>query len=128
MFKHLLDLSYKRTGVQALGFYIAYFIVLLLIITLLGGIFTSDFDEGFRFGAASVVSASFILAFLTLYNKRRINHLGYFLLAASAGIIALFIGLPGGLIPVAYLTTIDSAVPYSNTDHNDYPDDITKGE
>ena len=126
MFKHLINFSYKRTAAQAFGFYITYFILLLLIITVLGGIFASDFDEGVRFGAASTVASSFILAFLVLYNKRRINHFGYFLLASSAGIIALFMGLLGALIPVAYLTTIDPAG--NNINNNDPDDSSTEGE
>jgi hypothetical protein len=110
MFKNLLNFSYKRSGVEAVGFYLAYFLLILLVAFLFGGLCGVIFPDhaaviGYRIGVVLAVCLCLYLSFLILVKKSLLNHYGYLLLAILSGILAVFGGGILGLIPVAFLTT-----------------------
>ena len=115
MFKNLLDFNYKRTPLEAIGFYIIFWILGFIIGALLGGlnalIFNLDIatasSQGIKIGAISSVIYSLALSIIIIVNKR-INDIKAILLLLLSGIGALFMGCLLGLIPVAILTTFAS--------------------
>ena len=48
MFENLFDLAYVRSTRQAVGFYIAYFVLNSILSGIAGGILASNIEEGFR--------------------------------------------------------------------------------
>lgn len=109
MFKNLTDFSYKRTNKEAFGFYLAYFLLLVLIGFLIGaviGIVSTEnaFQLGLRAGQVFAIIFTVGLSFMVLSKKKLLNKFGYILLALLAGVLAIFGGALLGLIPVAYLT------------------------
>ncbi len=113
MFSHLTNLSYQRTRLEAIGFYIAYLVFVMLASALAGallvillGINSQDaYNFGLRTGNAIAVVVTMGLSLLILKAKGLLNHFGLILLALCSGLIAAFIGSLGGLILAAYLTT-----------------------
>ncbi|MDR2431475.1 MAG: hypothetical protein LBD99_04405 [Candidatus Margulisbacteria bacterium] len=111
MFKKLTDLAYKRTGWQAAGFYLAYLVLGILLSGLLGGISGMFVGaeraeySGAVVGGTAVVFFTIGLALGILQKKKLLGNFGCLLLVLFAGLLALFLGGLGGLIPVAFLTT-----------------------
>jgi len=115
MFKHLANFSYKRNKKEAIGFYIAYLVLTMLVGVLLAGtlgIFfergasaANGFNFGFEIGSITAVIVSVGVSFLILKEKKLLGNFGYILVAILSGILALFSGGLGGLIPTAFLTT-----------------------
>jgi asparagine N-glycosylation enzyme membrane subunit Stt3 len=110
MFTNLTDYKRKRKVKEAIGFYIAHFIVLLLLImgltfflALITGNNKSDF--AFKTGNALAILLSLIYSFLILKEKKLTGKFSYLLIAVASGVLAAFGGLFLGLIPAAYLTT-----------------------
>ncbi|EMJ99494.1 hypothetical protein LEP1GSC192_3026 [Leptospira sp. B5-022] len=67
-------------------------------------------DESFQLGArignlVAVVGCLFI-SFITLKKKNLHTHIGFILVGLLAGLLAVFIGGFGGLIPCSYLSTL----------------------
>lgn len=112
MFSHLTDFSYQRSGVQAVGFYIAYFIVFILIAALLGG-FSSllggseaqAVERATQLGIVTVTIGTPIITFLVASKKKLTHQFPVVLLIVVSGILAMFAGALLGLLPAAYLTT-----------------------
>jgi uncharacterized membrane protein len=112
MFNKLTDFSYKRSAMEALGFYIAYFILIVIGAGVLGGVVgamvqntDTAYDLGIRVGTIVAVISSITISFLILKGKNLSDNLGFLILALLSGAIAIFVGALGGLIPAAYLTT-----------------------
>lgn len=113
MFKNLTDFAYQRNTKEAIGFYLAYLVFIILIsvlasiiIAILIGVNKDNAsDFGLRLGTFFAVISSFGLGILVLKAKNNLNNFGLLLLVILAGLIAFFLGGLGGLIPVAYLTT-----------------------
>jgi hypothetical protein len=110
MFKNLTNFSYKRTVKEALGFYLAYLFLIMILGGLVGGFLgmiekDGGFDLGVRIGTTFAVIFSVSLSFLILGKKKLLNNFGFILLALFSGLLAVFIGGLGGLIPAAYMTT-----------------------
>lgn len=110
MFKKLTDLSYQRNVTEAIGFYLAYsalgiIISVLLVVVLSLATQQDSYEFGLRVGNIVAVIFAPGISFLILKEKKLLHNFGFILIALSAGIIAFFIGLLGGLIPAAYLTT-----------------------
>ena len=130
MFNNLFDMSYKRTGLQALGFYIVYLIMLVfaggLLTAVIGTILhpgLNTFNEGYKVGLAlgRYIAPSFIalcvaVISITILIKRNIytNILAIFLFFISVGICFLF-GAIIGLIPLSILTMFDNKRIIDNT-------------
>jgi len=109
MFKHLVDFRYQRNTKEAIGFYLAYFLLFILIGGLLGGataILNTEAVTGsaMRAGAIFAVMACVSLYLVVMVSKK-VTSFGYLLLAVVAGICAIFLGALLGLVPVAFLTT-----------------------
>lgn len=110
LFKNLTDFSYKRTGKQALGFYLAYFVLIVIVGALIGGLASLSIGDasinlGVRYGNILAILVTVGLSFLILNKKNLLDHFGYILLALLSGLLAFLGGALLGLIPVAYFTT-----------------------
>lgn len=116
VFNQLTNFGYIRSWKEAVGFYIAYLVLTMLISALISGVAgnlllpaTADFSEGFNLGlrigpfVAAVVTL--VLSFLILSKKRLMSNFGLILLAIVTGILGFWGGGLLGLIPTAYLTT-----------------------
>ena len=111
MFSRLTEFKYKRSPAEAIGFYISYlFIIVILSILITGaiGLFVPiDFSQGVNIGtlvaSISVLYLSFSIAKAKCINKQ----FTIIIIIIIAPVIALFIGGLGGLIPVSYLTTLN---------------------
>ena len=114
MFSNLTDFSFKRSAIQAVGFYIAYLVLTVVLGGLAGGVFSiltsnltvaEGYLSGVRIGAILAVIVSISLAFLIVSKKRRLSNFFYLILIALSGILALLAGGLAGLIIPAFLTT-----------------------
>src|SRR3990172_1890459 len=90
MFKNLTDFTYKRNRKEAIGFYIAYFILIVLLGGLSGGIVGLIINQ----------QDSYAVGF----------RVGNIVLIPLSGLLAYFGGALLGLIFVTYLTTRDNQV------------------
>ena len=111
MFSNLTSFGYKRSIKQAIGFYIAYFILVVITAGLAGGILgtvtrnNNSFDSGLSIGGVVGVALSMLICFLVVKNKKQLAKFSYILLILLSGILACFGGALLGLIPATYLTT-----------------------
>lgn len=111
MFKKLTDFSYKRNTLEALGFYIAYLIILTVSAFIIGAVLGTatgnedNFAFGAKIGVIFAIIAILCLSFVVLSKKKLTNNFSYLLLGLLSGVLAYFGGGLLGLIPVAYLTT-----------------------
>lgn len=110
MFSALTDFSVKRSTKQAIGFYIAYLVLIILVGGLVGGLIGSvtgsgDFDTGLTIGTYAAVIFSVAISFAVTYKKQLLGNFLYLILVILSGILALGGGGLLGLIPAAYLTT-----------------------
>lgn len=110
MFSNLTNLSVKRTTKQAIGFYIAYLILIALSGGLIGGLISlvtrsGDFDTGLIMGTYAAVIFSVVISFIIIYKKNLLGNYLYLVLVILSGILALGGGGLLSLIPAAYLTT-----------------------
>ncbi len=111
MFSNLTDFSYKRTSLQAFGFYITY-LVLVMIFSAAAAVLVSmvvnedagTFSNGVRLGTFVAIIFSIGISFVILREKR-LTGFGYNLLAITAGALALLGGGVLGLIIPAIFTT-----------------------
>ncbi len=110
MFKKLTDFSYKRSGKEALGFYVAYLVLIIISAGLLGGVIGLILGEegitlGMRVGNLIAVFMCLAISFVLLSKKRETGNFGFILLALLSGILAFLGGGILGLIPAAYIST-----------------------
>lgn len=110
MFKELTNFSYKRDKKEALGFYLAYLLLIIVLSALAGGIATLitnnySFDFGFRVGNLTAVVIVIYLYYLLLRKKALVVTFFHLILAVVSGLLAYYGGGLLGLIPIAYLTT-----------------------
>ena len=110
MFKNLTDFSYTRTRKEALGFYIAYLVLIVVVAGLLGGIVgmvsgNGGFEAGTRVGGIVAVIFCLALSFTILSKKSRMSNFVLILVALFSGVLAFLGGGVLGLIPTAYLST-----------------------
>jgi len=113
MFKKLTDFSYTRSGKEALGFYLAYFVFAILASMVVSGIFSilvpirfgEAYYTGVRVGTFVSVLSSLTIAYLIVVKKNLSNNFGYILLTLLAGVSAFLGGGLLGMIIPALLTT-----------------------
>lgn len=116
MFKHLTNFGYERNKKEALGFYLAYLILFVLIgamVVVIIGVatntvptnFSDTFTKGEEVGAAIVGLGSATLSILILSAKKESRY-GFVLLALISGVLCLFGGGLFGFIIPAYFTTL----------------------
>lgn len=121
MFNKLFDFSYVRTSIQAIGFYIAYFLIIVVLAMVIGGIYgalstssENSFNIGIKIGAYVAIINVIILSFLILNSKKLFTPLNLILALVSVG-LAYFGGALLGLIIVAYFTTLGQKPAVSTT-------------
>ena len=105
MFKDLFNFKKERNGSEALGFYLAFFGILLISAGVLGALLMLDFNASVIVGQRFAIIACIALSFVVLYKKNQLKNYGLVIVALLSGICAAFSGALLGLIPVAYLTT-----------------------
>jgi hypothetical protein len=114
MFSYLIDFSYKRTIRQAIGFYIVYFLAVIVISGLVSysvlnnQVFFSQEDAiraGRQIGSKVAVAVILLLAILILNAKKFIGDPRFIAIGIGAVVLAYIGGGLLGLIPLAYLTT-----------------------
>jgi len=110
MFKNLTRFGYQRSTKEVFGFYLAYLVLIIIVGAVLAGTLgvamqNNTFDFGLRVGNVMAVIVSSGVSFLILKEKKLLGRFGFILLALLAGLLALYVGGLGGLIPAAYLTT-----------------------
>ena len=109
MFAEIMNFSYRRTGLQALGWYLMYLlggIVIGLLTGYIAGIATKTFEEGYSIGTMagqiSAIPYNILLGTLLIWNRKK--DAPNLLLAIAGAVLAVFLGALGGLIPLAFLT------------------------
>jgi hypothetical protein len=110
MFRRLTDFGHQRTLVEAIGFYLAYLVLGIIIAAGLGalaGLVTGNlgFEGGMTIGATFAIGICPVMAFIILGAKGLLSHLGYVAVAVLSVVGAAIGGLLLGLIFVAFLTT-----------------------
>lgn len=111
MFSNISDFGYKRSALQAAGFYIVYLILTVITAAIAGMFFgaasgSSSFEMGQKIGMIVAILFVLFLSFLILQSKKLLGNYTYLLIAAGGGILAFFGGGLLGLIVTAYLTTV----------------------
>lgn len=110
MFRHLTDFGYRRGGLEAVGFYLAYLLLVILLSAVMGGVAgvaspSNGFEAGVRIGTVIAMIVSLSLSFAVLTRRGLSRHPGYLVLALASAAGAWFLGgLLGVLVP-AFLTT-----------------------
>jgi hypothetical protein len=110
MFGHLTDFGYRRTFVEAIGFYLAYLVTGMIFSGILGmvaGLVNASFgfDGGLTLGATVAIGICPVLVFMILRAKGLLGHLGFLLVGVLSVAGAIVGGLLLGLVFVAFLTT-----------------------
>jgi hypothetical protein len=111
MFDRLLDFSYKRTPLQAVGFYVAYMFFFMLIVRFTAytiGSFTNNLTNealSIKIALFSSTVISFLMTVRMIYEKKLAKNIWYVYLTIAAAFIGLLGGTLLGLIPSAYLST-----------------------
>ena len=112
MFNNLKDFSYKRSSKEAIGFYLAYLGLALLLGIILGvpAILTGIIDIN-NYVQLTKIAAYFsgtycgVISILLLTKKKFWNNLGYILLALLGILLAVGTGVLLGLVIPALITT-----------------------
>ena len=109
MFDKIFDFSLTRTTKQAVGFYIAHLVIVLIGAGILGFLSaliyppsdkTAGFTEGYRIGNALVMVYVTIVSFVLLKKKNLLGNFKFILLAlASIAASALGGAILGMIIP-----------------------------
>ena len=114
MFTRLTDLGFKRSPLQAVGFYLAYLLLGVLIsglaapIAAVLGLADSSFLSAVQVGAAVIIPFCVGIAIGIGVKKGIPFEFKMLVFYVITGICALFLGALLGLVIPAYLTTLDS--------------------
>jgi hypothetical protein len=110
MFRELMNFSYRRTPLQALGWYLIFFLIAFVIGFVFGAVagFFSETDQevaqiGFAVGQRATIAYHIILGILLLWNRPK--NAANILLAFAGVVLSMLLSALGGLIPLAVLTT-----------------------
>lgn len=112
MFDKLSDYKYRRTTSQAIGFYVAYLILIVIVGALAGAVVgpmvssVDPYNSGVRVGVVTAIVISTLLSYSVASQKRLTKNTKFLLLVLSSGVLAFLGGGLLGLIPTAYLTTV----------------------
>jgi hypothetical protein len=109
MFQELMNFSYQRTPLQAVGWYLLYFLIGIIIGMVSGyvaGIASTTFAEGFSIGtkAGQLSAIPYHILLGTLLIWHRPKEVGNILLVLGGVVLSVFLGALGGLIPLAVLS------------------------
>lgn len=112
LFSDLTKLGKVRSGWQALGFFLAYLALGMLLAAFAGGVsdffiktstFRDGFDAGAKFGHFAAVIFCPAVSFMIIRAKRNYSFAALALVIVS-GLLALALGMLGGLMPSSILT------------------------
>lgn len=115
MFQNLMDLSYKRTKLQAVGFYFAFLILIMLLGGTIAGIYSisSHLPKPQTIANCKIIgayTALIMIPFLTIavFCAKRLfkSYLSYIVILLSIIFTAVGGGL-FGMIPTAILTLFE---------------------
>jgi len=110
MFKDLFKLEKQRTAKEALGYYIACLLLIVIssvvIALVFGFVLGASADLVFRLSWFAAVIICPLLSYKILSKKNLKMNTLYIVICISSGIGALWLGGFLGFIPVAYLTTV----------------------
>lgn len=111
MLKDIGNLSMKRNWKEAIVFYVAYLLLLLLICFLTGliiGVFNPNYSvETVEKIATFIIAAYCIILYFTVYFKKKMSSFPFIILGLVTAIISFLLGEILALIIVAFLTTQD---------------------
>ena len=110
MFKNLTNFGYQRNFKEAVGFYVAYLLFNAIIAAIVGATVSltktgSFFNFGISVGSTVAIINCFGLSLLISKEKGLLGNLGVIMLVILSGLLAMFAGGLGGLIPTTYLST-----------------------
>ncbi len=112
MFKKLSDLAYVRSGKEALGFYLAYLLLVFIASTVGAYIFgglnspgAGSFQVGINIGTIVAIVCCIIITYLIFVQRRSGNTFSAFLISLLAGFLAMLGSGFLGLILPAIVTT-----------------------
>ena len=110
MFKNLTNFGYQRNFKEAVGFYVAYLLFNDIIAAIVGATVSltktgSFFNFGISVGSTVAIINCFGLSLLISKEKGLLGNLGVIMLVILSGLLAMFAGGLGGLIPTTYLST-----------------------
>ena len=105
MFDDIFSFGKERLPLQALGFYIVFFIIGVSLAAFAGLIFAAGYEVGLVVGGVIAFFYCVILCYLILSQKNQLTTAFAAFLFITA-FLAYALGALGGLIPVAYLSTI----------------------
>ena len=114
MFTRLTDLGFKRSPLQALGFYFAYLLLGAFIsgiaapLAVALGIADSGFSSGVQVGAAVIIPFCIAMAIGIGVKKGIALEFKMLVFYVVTGIFAYLLGALLGMVVPAYLTTLDS--------------------
>ena len=111
MFDDLFKFAKVRTRKEALGFYMAYSILTIMLLFIIGVLMALIFGEKIVNEATQIGRAFAVLIPLTLsfeiLRQKRLFKFSTVLIALASGILGVF-GIFVGLVPTAYLTTLST--------------------
>lgn len=117
MFQHLTNFGYKRNLKEAVGFYLAYLLFVMICSFLVTVIFSlatgvgaeeslqESMNIGIRYGSVVGMISSIGISTLMVWKKGLLGEFKYLVVILISGILAFFGGGVLGLIPAAYLST-----------------------
>jgi len=120
MFAELMNFSYQRTGLQALGWYLIYFLIGIVIGFVSGRMVdfvVTDPEQAFKIGIVvgqfSAIPYHILIGTLLVWNRQK-NGLNIMLLLGGI-VLSIILGALGGMIPFAVLTTrpVVPPMPYA---------------
>jgi len=110
MFAEIMNFSYRRNWLQAVGWYLMFLVIGIVLGAVVGrmaGIATTSFAEGFdignKAGQLSAIPYHIVLATLLLWQRPK--DATNILLALAGVAISALLGALGGLIPLAVVAT-----------------------
>jgi H+/Cl- antiporter ClcA len=117
MFLNLAKYETERTGKEAVGFYLAYLFLGLMLgfaTGFIAGALNPENVKHAAFVAGGIFSVVYCvtLAILIAVKKSQTSSFQTLLIIGITAIASIFLGALGGLIPVAYLTTIPNKNVY----------------
>jgi hypothetical protein len=124
MFVNLTDFGFRRTRKQAIGFYIVYLVVSMVLSSVVSyfvlnnQVFYSEeeaFTAGVEVGSRVAIVVVLVLAALVLNGKKLITNPKSIVIGFIGVGLAFVGGGLLGLIPVAYLTTQEKMHKENNT-------------
>lgn len=117
MFKNLTDFSFRRSGKEAVGFYLAYLLVGLIVGGIGGAVaglqagattFSEGLKLGLKIGPIIAMVYSIAISLTVLLQRKLYTGFGYIVLVLCSGLFAAFGGLLLGLLVPAFMTTRDA--------------------